>query len=179
MKKNENIKTCGMIIREAREEKEMTINDLAFELRKYNVTEKDIKAWENDKAFPDLNTCYQLAYIININPTEILVFRDRQRKAFIKRSDKPKKKWFNISEETKENIYYVAEAGIKIFIILIAAFVARAAAMTFDSAINGDVDGFINTVERTIEDNVNQNNTVFENNIEDKFIVENEDNNVI
>ena len=84
MKDNDEIRTCGKIIKEAREEKNMTINDLAFEIKSKNVTEKTVKNWEDNKDYPNLDMIYKLAYILEINPTELLVFRDKCRKKFIK-----------------------------------------------------------------------------------------------
>ena len=37
MKDNDEIRTCGKIIKEAREEKNMTINDLAFEIKTIQI----------------------------------------------------------------------------------------------------------------------------------------------
>lgn len=87
----------------------MTINDLAFEMVKdkddknaIKKLEKKIKSWENEKDYPTLDDIYQMAYIIEINPGELLAIRNRGRKQFYKESnDPPSKKhhWFEIDDD--------------------------------------------------------------------------------
>jgi transcriptional regulator with XRE-family HTH domain len=86
--------TYSSYIRDARVAKNMTINDLAFVIDKNNVkkVEKKIKNWEAGKDYPDLDDIYKLAYILEINPGELLTIRNRGRKQFVKKEeDKPKK----------------------------------------------------------------------------------------
>lgn len=108
--------TFGNYIRDAREEKNMTINDLAYEMAKNKENtaeikqfEKKIKAWENMKAYPTLEEIYQLAYIIEINPGELLALRNRGRKQFYRESDDPPTRrhdWIEISD----NMSYILTA---------------------------------------------------------------------
>lgn len=87
----------------------MTINDLAFEMVKdkddknaIKKLEKKIKSWENEKDYPTLDDIYQMAYIIEINPGELLAIRNRGRKQFYKESnDPPSKKhhWLEIDDD--------------------------------------------------------------------------------
>ena len=87
----------------------MTINDLAFEMVKdkddknaIKKLEKKIKSWENEKAYPTLDDIYQMAYIIEINPGELLAIRNRGRKQFYKESDEPPSKkhhWLEIDDD--------------------------------------------------------------------------------
>ena len=95
-------------MREAREEKNMTINDLAYALVKnkddkelMKKWEKKITSWEEEKAYPTLEEIYQMAYIINLNPGELLEIRNRGRKQFYKESNDPpikKHDWIEISD---------------------------------------------------------------------------------
>ena len=88
----------------------MTINDLAFALVKNKEDtqaikkwEKDITSWEEEKAYPTLEEIYQMAYIIDLNPGELLAIRNRGRKQFYKESDDPpskKRHWIEISDDT-------------------------------------------------------------------------------
>lgn len=110
MKYNKYSITFGRYIREAREEVNMTINDLAFEMVKDKENTKEIKkmeklisSWENEKAYPTLDDIYKMAYIININPGELLTLRNRGRKQFYRESNDPPSKrhdWIEISENT-------------------------------------------------------------------------------
>ena len=86
----------------------MTINDLAFEMVKdkedikaIKKLEKQIKAWEDEKVYPTLDDIYKMAYIIKINPGELLAIRNRGRKQFYRESDAPPKRkhdWIEISD---------------------------------------------------------------------------------
>ncbi|MBR1540795.1 MAG: hypothetical protein IJ629_06595 [Clostridia bacterium] len=88
----------------------MTINDLAFALVKNKDDkqtiknwEKKIESWEKEKAYPTLDEIYQMAYIINLNPGELLAIRNRGRKQFYRESDDPphkKKVWVELDENT-------------------------------------------------------------------------------
>lgn len=99
----------GRYIKEAREEAGLTINDLAFEMvkDKYNDNlikdmEKQIKSWEKEKAYPTLEDIYKMAYIIKVNPGELLTIRNRGRKQFYRESDDPPTKrhdWIQISDD--------------------------------------------------------------------------------
>lgn len=64
--------------------------------------EKKIKSWENEKSYPTLDDIYQMAYIIEINPGELLAIRNRGRKQFYRESDDPpvrKHDWVEITED--------------------------------------------------------------------------------
>lgn len=86
----------------------MTINDLAFALVKnkddtnaIKKWEKNIKSWEDEKSYPTLDEIYQMAYVIDLNPGELLTIRNRGRKQFYKESGDPptrKHDWVEITE---------------------------------------------------------------------------------
>ena len=99
----------GRYIKEAREEAGLTINDLAFEMvkDKENINliknmEKQINSWEKEKSYPTLEDIYKMAYIIKVNPGELLTIRNRGRKQFYRESDDPPTKrhdWIQISDD--------------------------------------------------------------------------------
>ena len=109
----------------------MTINDLAFELTKdksdtktINAWEKKIKSWEDEKDYPTLDEIYQMAYIININPGELLAIRNRGRKQFYKEDNKlpsEKKHWYGLNEDAVWVFQGLARAFI-IFVVFIFCF---------------------------------------------------------
>ena len=64
--------------------------------------EKQISSWEKEKAYPTLEDIYKMAYIIPINPGELLTIRNRGRKQFYRESDDPPTKrhdWIQISDD--------------------------------------------------------------------------------
>lgn len=64
--------------------------------------EKQIKSWEKEKAYPTLEDIYKMAYIIKVNPGELLTIRNRGRKQFYRESDDPPTKrhdWIQISDD--------------------------------------------------------------------------------
>ncbi len=143
------------MLKEAREEKGLTITELVYEIRSEKVTKKTIKRWEEDKEFPNLEMIYKLSEILELNPTELLIFRDRARKLFWRATDQPKDSK-GLSENFKENLYYGFQAGSRIFIIVLVAVVG-ASAMGFATKVYNDGTGrFINTVSDAIDEGINE-----------------------
>lgn len=172
MKNDESKLTCGSVIKFAREEKGMTINDLAFEIskNKENVKEyeKKITNWEKDKDYPDMNEIYLLANAIGINPTDLMILRDRHRKTLSKK-DKVKKYRKINADEIKEYLYYIAVflGRFVIFIGIIAFAVTYAklvkvsvngsnGAEGFDRQVGNVVTDYLNSLNET-DDNVTNN----------------------
>ena len=184
MKNDESKLTCGSVIKFAREEKGMTINDLAFEIskNKENVKEyeKKITNWEKDKDYPDMNEIYLLANVIGINPTDLIILRDRHRKTLSKKDKVKKYRKINV-DEIKEYLYYIAVflgrfvifIGIiafgrfVIFIGIIAFAVTYAklvkvsvngsnGAEGFDRQVGNVVTDYLNSLNET-DDNVTNN----------------------
>lgn len=111
-------KSSGQIIKSAREEKQMSISDLAFELNpedKYKL-EKKIKMWEMNLDFPDFNDMYKLCEILKLNPNELLNFRTQ--KVMKGRRQRKFEESGIFSEEIKITIIRV----IAITLILIAVY---------------------------------------------------------
>lgn len=172
MKNDESKLTCGSVIKFAREEKGMTINDLAFEIskNKENVKEyeKKITNWEKDKDYPDMNEIYLLANVIGINPTDLIILRDRHRKTLSKKDKVKKYRKINV-DEIKEYLYYIAVflGRFVIFIGIIAFAVTYAklvkvsvngsnGAEGFDRQVGNVVTDYLNSLNET-DDNVTNN----------------------
>jgi transcriptional regulator with XRE-family HTH domain len=161
MNKND-IMTYSNYIKEARENKNMTINDLAFAIDKNNIKkwERKIKKWENGKDYPDLNDIYKLAYVLEINPGEFLTIRNRGRKQFVK--DSPKQKATHKIEEILDTSYYSLIAFARIFLIVAAiifviwllkfvdTFYGGTAAKLEDKAITYQIDEYSNGANNVI-----------------------------
>ena len=172
MKNDKSKLTCGSVIKFAREEKGMTINDLAFEIskNKENVKEyeKKITNWEKDKDYPDMNEIYLLANVIGINPTDLIILRDRHRKTLSKKDKVKKYRKINV-DEIKEYLYYIAVflGRFVIFIGIIAFAVTYAklvkvsvngsnGAEGFDRQVGNVVTDYLNSLNET-DDNVTNN----------------------
>jgi transcriptional regulator with XRE-family HTH domain len=153
---NKDFITYGQYIREAREAKNMTVNDLAFAIDKNNVKkwENKIKKWEACKAYPDLNDIYKLAYIIEINPGELLVIRDRCRKQFIKDSKSQIKK--RKLEKVLDASYDTFRVSARIFLLIaivffimwlikfVDVFYGNTAGEMVDKALTYQIDEYVN-----------------------------------
>ncbi|MBR2290183.1 MAG: helix-turn-helix domain-containing protein [Clostridia bacterium] len=74
---------CGVKIREAREAKGMSQEDLAFALSKedYEKILKLVRYWEKGNGFPDLEQIYKLAEILEMDPNLIMQLRENGRKS--------------------------------------------------------------------------------------------------
>lgn len=101
--------TCGESIRNARNLKEMTINDLAFimskskeqeEVREY---ERKIDLWEKGKDNPNLDEIYLLSEILELNPTELKELRDNPQKKFVK-TFRDEREYKAVTEQVKETL---------------------------------------------------------------------------
>jgi len=163
--------TCGMVIKSAREEKGKTINDLAFEMaknkEKVGEYEKKIKQWEKDKDYPNLDEIYLLAYSLEINPTDLMILRDRHRKNFVK-TDKKKKVSKIDYDELKEYLYYITVVlgrfvgafGIIAFSVVLAKLVKTAVVGNGGTA---EFDGIVGNVITDYMNGLNEANNTFEN----------------
>ena len=75
-------KVAGEMIRQARIEKKMTEQELAYAINPddYIKITKLIKYWERGNGFPDLDQIYKLSEILEINPNELYYYRENGRK---------------------------------------------------------------------------------------------------
>ena len=155
--------TAGSYIKEHRENKNMTTNDLAFELSKrkktYDVAslEKKIKKWENDNDFPTLEEIYDLSFALELNPGELLALRNRGRKQFIKKSGEPKTRkfdWMEVSEETNLVLLGLMRAFIILAVLIAGIYFLKGADLWFGptgAAIEEEI------VERQIDMHTDEN----------------------
>ena len=76
-KKKMPVSYVGKMIKTAREERNLSINELVDEIRKPQITVKLWQKWEKGKEFPDLDCIYILAEKLDLNPNEMLENRTR------------------------------------------------------------------------------------------------------
>lgn len=76
-KKKMPVSYVGKMIRTAREERNLSINELVDEIGKPQITVKLWQKWEKGKEFPDLDCIYILAEKLGLNPNEMLENRTR------------------------------------------------------------------------------------------------------
>lgn len=85
-KKDENYIDFGQWLYELRKEKGLTEEQLATKINKVNVQEINIKKWERDLEFPDLDVIYKLSEIYMISSTEIIDKKQKTLQAGIERN---------------------------------------------------------------------------------------------
>ena len=155
---NYKIKTCGSLIEEARIEKKMTIQDLVNEInnqKKKNEKDIDIKTvieWESSKDYPELEMCYKLAYILELNPTELLGLRNFERKKF--KTKKTKRTIWN--QEVPEEFFWAMKGIFGLAAIMVSFYIVVQVKKLESSYMNGD-GKLEKTLVNSIEDKVNQN----------------------
>jgi len=71
-KKRIPVNSVGKIIKEAREKKSLSIEELTWKLNKPNITKKLVADWEKGQEFPDLDNIYLLAQTLDLDPNELL-----------------------------------------------------------------------------------------------------------
>lgn len=74
---------CGEKIKEARTNKNMTIEELAYQMNSEKCDDivKKIKYWEKGNGFPDLDQIYQLSEILELDPNLLFKLRENGRKS--------------------------------------------------------------------------------------------------
>ena len=172
------IKTCGSLIEEARILKNLSIEDLTNEINnKRKKGEKEISAreisdWECSKSYPDLEMCYKLAYILELNPTELLGCRNFERKKF-----KVKKKTRTIFNQDVSDEFFWFMKGILGLAAIMLAFYFVLQFKKFESGyMNSDIE-LEKTLVNKIDNKVGQNETA-ENETFNEYINEIDDNSV-
>lgn len=146
--------TCGEAIRNARNLKEMTVNDLAYaisktkereEVREY---ERKINQWESGRDNPNLDEIYLLAGVLEINPTELKELRDNPQRKFVK-TYRDKREYKAVTEQVKETlsdvIYTWGKLALIFSIILFLIYAIR--------LFNRSVDDISNVEEHDYSDN--------------------------
>lgn len=146
------IKTCGSVIRNARELKELSINELNIAINNKKVNDKLIQKWESSKAYPDLEMCYKLAEILELNPTELLHLRNYERKKFKVKFNKKNM----LNSEVPDEFFWVMKGVLGLGLILIAIFVAIMYIKLEYAVIRGGKEELEKTVVTTVENYVDK-----------------------
>lgn len=130
--------TLGKFIQNARNDKNLTVSDLAFNFSQlnYKYYEKKINAWENDKDFPDLNEIYKLAQILEVDTTLLLTLRDRTRKNIYGVEKKKPKRSYAWLENFFDDFFHV-------FLPAIIGFYVVALVFGFNAPFIGQIQMFI------------------------------------
>lgn len=146
--------TCGEAIRNARNLKEMAINDLAFKMSKskeheeVREYERKIDLWEKGRDNPNLDEIYLLAEILELNPTELKELRDNPQKKFVK-TYKDDMKYKAVTEQLKDTlsdvIYTWGKLALIFAIILFLIYAIR--------LFNRSVDDIQNVEEHDYSEN--------------------------
>lgn len=79
------INSLGLKIKEAREKKNMSIEDLVFKINHPKITKKTINRWEKGKAFPNLDEIYKLCEFLELNPNKMLELKHKIHEKGIKK----------------------------------------------------------------------------------------------
>ena len=122
--------------------------------------EKQIKSWEKEKSYPTLEDIYQIAYIIKINPGELLTLRNRGRKQFYRESDDPpikRRNWIEISDDASI-IFSVVTKFFVFFVLVIFSVVFYKFVDTFFGKTGSIVEQEV--IVRQIQKNTDPDNMV-------------------
>ena len=151
----------------------MTVNDLAFamvedkdDIKTIKQLEDKIKSWEDEKSYPALEDIYNMAYIININPGELLAIRNRCRKQFYKESGDPpiqKHDWIEISENASI-IFSVVVRFFVLFVIIVFSIWFLKFVDTFFGKTGGIVEDQV--MLRQIQKNTDPENIINDGTVE-------------
>lgn len=74
MKKNKKmpVNSVGKLIKNARIQKNLSIEELVWKINKPQITKDILKKWEKGQEFPNLDNIYILAEYLDLNPNELL-----------------------------------------------------------------------------------------------------------
>lgn len=176
------VNSVGKLIKEAREKKELSIEDLVWKINKpKKVTAKLVKQWENGQEFPDLDCIYLLAENLDLNPNELL-----QKRITIQDESIHEVDWAERRVGGKIfNVFYVVVRQAVKWIAGICIIVVVANYKNFENKMTGENDPEqIELIESVIDNAVKEftiydftdtntniendkieNNTVLENNV--------------
>lgn len=95
-KREKNFKDFGEWLYELRKQSDFTEQQLAEKIDMINVQEINIKKWERDLEYPDLNIIYKLSEIYQISSTELLHSKEETLKYGIEGIHKYIIKWISL-----------------------------------------------------------------------------------
>lgn len=118
------INSLGLILKEARDKKNITIEELVFKANHPKITKKNIIKWEKGKGFPNLDEIYKLSEFLDLNPNKIL---DLKHKIQGKGLKKP-------NESTRrmgDRILKLSRPGFRVLIFFIEVIAAICVAVGY------------------------------------------------
>ena len=177
------VNSVGKLIKEAREKKELSIEDLVWQINKpKKVTAELIKKWEKGQKFPDLDCIYLLAENLDLNPNELLNKRLTIQDESIHEVDWAERR---VGGKIFNAFYVVVRQAVK-WIAGICIIVVVANYKNFENKMTGENDPEqIELIESVIDnavkefttyDYTNTNTDIENTNVENNTIL---DNNVI
>lgn len=177
------VNSVGKLIKEAREKKELSIEDLVWQINKpKKVTVKLVQQWEKGQEFPDLDCIYLLAENLDLNPNELLNKRLTIQDESIHEVDWAERR---VGGKIFNAFYVVVRQAVK-WIAGICIIVVVANYKNFENKMTGENDPEqIKLIESVIDnavkefttyDSDNTNTDIENTNVENNTIL---DNNVI
>lgn len=116
------INSVGKVIKEAREKRGLSIEELAWKINDSKITPKLIMNWEKGNEFPDLDSIYSLSKHLKLNPNELLKKRITIQDESIHEINPATKR---VSEKFFHAFYVVVRQSVKLIagicIIVVAA----------------------------------------------------------
>ena len=168
-KKKMPVSYVGKMIKTAREERNLSINELVDEIRKPQITVKLRKKWEKGKEFPDLDCIYILAEKLDLNPNEMLENRTRIIMESIHEVDWAKRR---VGAYAFDIIHTWVFVGVKL-VGLVLGFLLLYYFITAMQLMLGDQGGYterlvVQVIDNAVEEFVPNANTqtMFENTVQ-------------
>lgn len=172
--------SSGALIKNSRNFKHMTINDLAFAMDKNNVKEyeRKISLWESNKDYPSLEEIYKLENIIGVDAQALVDLKAQGRKSFQKtdRDDIQEKRKIN---DLKDAAYTFAMTWGKLLIVFIIFIFALMIIRWFNRSVNriSETEDFGDYSQNTAEEIVEGTTSNYVNGVTNEYIYENLGNN--
>lgn len=96
MKKEKDYVDFGELMQKLREEKNFTEAEVVEKLGITEITEKNIKKWERDLEFPDLNTIYKISELYFIPSEELIKSKEDTLKSGVNGINKRFIRWLSM-----------------------------------------------------------------------------------
>lgn len=177
-KKKIPVNSVGKIIKEAREKQGLRDIDLVWKINKPNITLKTVRNWENGKEFPDLDMIYELSYLFNLNPNQLLDMKNT-----IQKESRKEPNWS--ARRIGDKILTLAKPGYnffsflsKVLLAILLVLVYKYIHATYEAADNPTVlqtqeilGEYLNEYNETNNNLINVNDNIINNtnNIENRI----------
>lgn len=96
MKKEKDYVDFGELMQKLREEKNFTEAEVVEKLGITEITEKNIKKWERDLEFPDLNTIYKISELYFVPSEELIKSKEDTLKSGVNGINKRFIRWLSM-----------------------------------------------------------------------------------